>query len=379
MKEKIHKTGLVRQHRFSSLSQVRLAVIVASIVSISVLPSSGQTDKDKAEKKSEKQYVQLFGSDDILEITLSLDLASFLKKTDRNQTYDALMTMHFSDADSVQDKVTISYRGESRYERCRIPPARVIFKKPLYEASDSSKLKSIKLVNQCQQGSEYKNFVIREYLVYRLYEVLTDTCFRTRLLKISYIDANRKRKPMVQYGIFLEPDPLLARRTKMIQVKTGSVSQRHMMPAMIDRIAIFNYMVSNWDWSVPGQHNIKVFTSTSFSGEQLGVPVPYDFDLTGVVNADYAIPLPESGLKTNRDRRYSGMCRTKETFRDALMLFLDNKDDFYAVIDEFPYIDKVAKKDIIMFLDEFFDQFQKERSLNNLIDTFMGTCKNFQL
>jgi hypothetical protein len=364
--------------RFNSVSRVWLAIIVTAVFSLSVLPSSGQTDTVQAEKKSERQYVPLFGSDEMLEITLSLDLASFLKKKDRNQSYDALMTMHLSDSDSLQEKVVISYRGQSRYDRCMIPPARVTFKKPLYELSDSSKLKRIKLVNQCQQGYKYENYIIREYLVYRLYEVLTDTCYRTRLLKISYIDANRKRKPMVQYGIFIEPDASLARRTKMIEVRTESVSQRHMVPAMIDRIAIFNYMVSNWDWSVPGQHNIKVFTSTEFSSSDQGIPVPYDFDLTGVVNADYAIPMPETGLQTNRDRIYSGICRTKETFRHALMLFLENKNDFYAVVNESPYIDKAAKRDITWFLDQFFDQFEKEWSMDSLIDTFMETCKSFQ-
>jgi hypothetical protein len=353
------------------------ALIIALFV-LSVLPSHGQTDTTylkPQEQNSAKRYLQLFENDDILEVSLRFDLSGFLKKPDKNQSFDGIMTFHFSETDSLDRKVTIQYRGQSRYERCRLPPMRIIFRQPVYEVSDSARIKKMKLVNQCQSGALYDDYVIKECLVYKLYNVLTDTCFRVRLLKVSYIDAEKNKKPVVQYGIFIEPEELLAKRTNIIEVKSGSLSQKHMHPLMIDRIAIFNYMVSNWDWSVPGQHNISVFSSPASDLAGIGIPVPFDFDLTGVVNAEYAIPPPGIGIETNRDRMFTGICRTREEYKAELMMFLDKKDEFYSVVDNYPYLGKASKRDIITFLDQFFLQLEKPRSLDNLIDLLLKECK----
>lgn len=345
---------------------------------LSVLPSHSQTDasaRKKHEDKSARRYLPLFENDDILEVSLRFDLSGFLKKPDKNQTFDGIMTFHFSETDTLDREVTIQYRGQSRYERCKLPPMRIIFRQPVYEVADSARIKKMKLVNQCQPGSLYDDYIIKECLVYKLYNVITDTCFRVRLLKVNYIDTENKRKPVVQYGMFIEPEELLAKRTGIIEVKTRSLTQKHMHPLMMDRIAIFNYMVANWDWSVPGQHNISVFASANYDQSAKGIPVPFDFDLTGVVNAEYAIPPPGIGIETNRDRKFSGICRTREEYKAELMVFLEKKDEFYSVIDNYPYLGKVSKKNIISFLDQFFQQLEKPRTLDNLIDLLLEECK----
>ncbi len=357
---------------------MKKTVLILTLFVLSVLPSYSQTDTINGkpeEEKSARRYLSLFEQDDILEVSLRFDLSGFLKKPDKNQSFDGIMTFHFSETDTLDRKVTIKYRGQSRYERCRLPPMRIIFKQPVYEVSDSARIKKMKLVNQCQSGALYDDYVIKECLVYKLYNVITDTCFRVRLLKVNYIDTEKQKKPVVQYGIFIEPEELLAKRTDIIEVKTRSLTQKNMHPLMIDRIAIFNYMVANWDWSVPGQHNISVFSSAKYDLAGFGIPVPFDFDLTGIVNADYAIPPPGIGIETNRDRMFTGICRTREEYKAELMMFLDKKDEFYSVVDNYPYLGKASKRDIITFLDQFFSQLEKPRSLDNLIDLLLEECK----
>jgi len=353
---------------------------ILDLMVISVIMAYGQidtTDRQTDGQEQTRRYLSLFEDDDILEVSLSMDMSRFLKKADNNQALDAIMTMHFSPADSMERKVVVRYRGQSRYERCRFPPAQITFKKPVYEVSDSGRIKKMKLVNQCQAGGNYESFVIKEYLVYKLYGVLTDTCFRARLVRLNLIDSENKRKPITQYGILIEPKGLLESRLNITEVKSKAVSQRHMYPKMNDRIAIFNYMVSNWDWSVPGQHNISVFTSTRPEESGMGIPVPFDFDLTGVVNAEYAIPPPGIGIETNRDRLFLGICRNREVYYEELMEFLEKKEEFYSVVNNMPYLSNLAKKDIIAFLDQFFSQLEKPRSLERLIDNLIATCKDY--
>jgi hypothetical protein len=363
----------IKNHHVKNLILNQILIFV-----LSVFPAFSQIDTtDIKQKKSNtaEQNISLFDSDELLEISLRFDLTGYLKKSTKGESFDAVMTIHFSEKDSLNKKITIKYRGESRFERCKFPPMQINFKKPVYINSDSVKIKKLKLVNVCEQGTIYDDYVLREYLVYKLYNVLTDTSFRVRLLKVNYIDTKRSRKPITQYGFFIEPIELLAERTNTFIVKTTNLTQRNIVPPLIDKLAIFNYMTSNWDWSIPGQHNVAIIKPTKYDVTGLGIAIPFDFDLTGVVNADYAIPPPTIEIKTNRERLFSGICRSKEVFQEDLKIFLNKKEKLYSVINEFPYLNKSSKRDITIFLDQFFNQLEKQKSLDNLVDLFLNSCK----
>jgi hypothetical protein len=145
----------------------------------------------------------------------------------------------------------------------------------------------------------------------------------------------------------------------------------------MDKVSIFNYMVANWDWTVPLQHNIAIIKPMVLdnSGLGLGLAVPYDFDLTGVVNVDYAVTPPEYNLRSIRDRVFLGICRSREVFEKDLKYFLSKKNDFYGLINDFPYLNEKSKKDITSFLDEFFNQIEKQKDFDKLLDYLLSTCK----
>jgi hypothetical protein len=325
---------------------------------------------------SPEESFSLFGSEKPLEATLQFDITTFLRKNPKSPPLDAIMTFHLSETDSLDRKVSIKYRGEYRYRTCNFPPIQLNFKKSIKAYPDSGKVKKLKLVTHCDQGGVYDDYVLREYLVYKLYNVLTDTCFRVRLLRINYIDTGRERKPIRQYGLILEPIDMLAKRTSSTVVKVTNLTQKYIVPKIMDRLAIFNFMIANWDWSIPGQHNVAIIVPKNYNYSGLGIAIPFDFDLTGVVNANYGFPAPETGLKSNQDRLFTGICRSKEVFEARLKEFLTLKESFYSVINEFPYLSLKSKKDIITFLDGFFEQIEKERNLNNLVSEFLNNCKN---
>jgi hypothetical protein len=317
----------------------------------------------------------LFENDKLLNVSLRFDLTSYLKKNLNGKSLSGTMTFYLNDSDSLNRKVSVKTRGIYRQENCSFSPMEVNFKKEIYAYADSGKVSKLKLVTHCKSGNLYDEYVLREYLVYKLFNVLTDTSFRVRLLRVSYIDNQNKRKPIVQYGFFIEPAKILAARTNSTIVKTKTLSQKHILPDVMDRVAIFNYMIANYDWSVAGLHNIEVMLPKDNSASGLGIAIPYDFDLTGVVNADYAIPSDATGLKTIRDRIFMGICRDKEVYQKELLFFLSRKEELYRVVTDFPYLKQNSKKDITNFLDQFFNNIEKQNSLDNLIGTFIGSCK----
>jgi hypothetical protein len=113
----------------------------------------------------------------------------------------------------------------------------------------------------------------------------------------------------------------------------------------------------------------------SFNAGPLGIAVPFDFDLTGVVNAEYAIPPPSSGIEKTRERIYLGPCRTREVYTKDLMEFLNSKEKIYSVVNDCPQLNKRSKFDITTFLDEFYNQLENPKNLNNLISIFLKSCK----
>ena len=254
-------------------------------------------------------------------------------------------------------------------------PIELNIKKAGFGYSDLDRISKLKLVPQCGPGKDKEDYVLREYLAYKLFNVLTDTSFRVRLLTVNYIDSEKKRKPVKQFGIFLEPVDMLIARTNCIQIKSANLNQKSIIPRIMDRLAIFNFMIGNYDWSVPGQHNVLIIKSLNFDPNSLGIAIPHDFDWTGLVNAAYAIPTEEIGIENVRERLFIGVCRTKEVYSKELDLFLEKKEEFYKVINEFPYINQKAKKDMTDYLDGFFDQLvgNKDRILYNM----MNTCKKF--
>jgi hypothetical protein len=333
-------------------------------------PKSTKSDTLKKQKK-EKKDLHLFDSNEVLNITLRFNLSTFIRKKSKTEYLDAVMTINPGEKDSIRTNLKLKARGEIRNVICYFPLVELNLKKLEFKYADLDK---IKLVDQCNTGNEYEDYVLREYLIYKLYNVLTDTSFRVRLLSLKLIESQKNKKPVKQYGFFIEPLEMLAKRTNTTIVEATALNQKSIKEGSMDRVAIFNYMVGNYDWAIPGQHNVRVLKSMIFEPEALGIAVPYDFDWAGLVNASYAIPAENVGLESVRERLFLGICRTKEVYRKDLEEFIEKKDKFYSVVREFPYLSQKSKQYIINYLNDFYSQVEAKNVITNI---FLNSCKKF--
>jgi hypothetical protein len=146
---------------------------------------------------------------------------------------DALLTYHINDKDSINKEIRLKSRGEMRNGYCDFPPIRLNFKKTEFQREDLRKIETMKLVTHCEYGNEEDLF--KEYLIYKLYNVLTDTSFRIRLVKIEYINTYKKSKPISTYAFFIEPIEMLADRINSVEVTVLNVTQKNILPEMMDR------------------------------------------------------------------------------------------------------------------------------------------------
>jgi hypothetical protein len=311
----------------------------------------------------------LFDSEELMELTLQFDISTFQRKKSSEEYLPALLTFHLAENDSVNNTVMLRARGNNRKTVCSFPPIRLNFKKGESSDSEFADIDKIKMVTHCDPGN--LNYTLKEYLAYKLYNVLTEYSYKVRLARIKYINTARKNKAFSEYAFFIEPAEMLCKRLNAVEVENIKLTQRNILPEVMDQMAIFHYMIGNTDWSVPIYHNVTVLHKGLQENSNLGIIIPYDFDHAGLINASYALPYEGLGLKSVIERKYLGICRSREVYSNRLKVFPEKKEEFIRVIKEFPYLSEKTKKEMIAYLETFFRDFDKP---NIILNKFLSDC-----
>jgi hypothetical protein len=315
----------------------------------------------------------LFDTDDVFNISLKFDIPRYKKARSDTMYLDAVLTYYINDKDSVVKNIKVRARGNIRRTAiCDFPPLMLNFKMKDPSEKEFAGINKLKIVPYCRIG--YEQYVLKEYLVYKLYNVLTDFSLRVRLFKITYLSSVKEKKPLTQYGFALEPISIFEKRTGTKELNY-SITQRNIRPEVLARAAIFNFMISNTDWSVPIKHNVILFTDAKKTNANDNLIVPYDFDYSGIVGTDYAVPFESLPIKTVHDHLYMAVCRSETEFADALNEFKEKKDEFYKIINTFPYITESSRKDMNRHIDDFFYLMDKR---NSLVKKLRSDCNWFE-
>ena len=130
-------------------------------------------------------------------------------------------------------------------------------------------------------------------------------------------------------------------------------------------VAIFEYMIGNTDWAVSVDHNTKLIMPEKDSIARPYV-VPYDFDYSGLVNTEYAVPDEKLELENVRQRLYRGFPRTLLEVNEALDIFKEKKEKIYALINNFDLLTTSSKKEMIYYLDSFYDSIKKTGDVKSI-------------
>jgi hypothetical protein len=215
--------------------------------------------------------------------------------------------------DGVSYPITLSPRGITRKtsDICDFPPLRVVLAGKAPPGSLMAGQHRLKLVTHCKRDVGFQQKVLLEYSAYRLYNLMTPQSFRARLVNVDYVD-DSGRPYISRAGFFIEDFDDVAKRNGMTDAHQGSlVALQTIDPAAGGRFAVFEYMISNYDWSMRAAprgeeccHNGRLMAG----GPGGLIPVPYDFDYSGLVDAPYADPPEGVPVDNVRQRNYRGYC-----------------------------------------------------------------------
>jgi len=318
---------------------------------------------------------KLFQSDELIEMTIDFNMKEVLRDVGEDRTYhDASITYSNTDGQEITLPVRVRTRGHFRREpvNCNFPPIRLNFKKPETENTIFEGQDILKLVTHCRSRSkQFEQFVIKEYLVYKLYNLFTEESYKVRIARITYEDSNGKKKPITKFGFFLEPTEQMIARNNAEKIEIN-IHQESTNKGKMMILCVFQYMVGNTDWSVQHFHNIVLIRKDPLKPP---VAVPYDFDWCGLVNAPYAVPAPQLGIENVRQRRFWGYCRPKEDYHAAFEVFMDKKPAIYELIENSPYINEKELKDVMSYLDQFYEIINDPRSIEY---EFYQKCREYE-
>ena len=317
----------------------------------------------------EGKVKELFTSDTPLQITIDGPIKKIASKAKYStDIYDGTLTVNGQTL-----PIKLQARGLSRRTGygCQFPPLRVIFPDKPPADSVFKGQEKLKLVAHCRNQDKYEQIELREYVAYKLFNVLTDKSFKVRQARVTYLNDGKEWQQ--RWGFFIEDTDDMAHRIGGKEVHVARISPRALVPEDGARTALFQYMVANFDWEfLAGPkgtdccHNAKLVSEGGDPGNPI-TPVPYDFDYTGLVNPPYAVVPPQFPVNGPQDRYYWGVCVENDEVLKLAPEFAAARPAMEKAISEVQGLDPKTQQDILKFLGGFWDDISSPEEIQKKI------------
>jgi len=311
----------------------------------------------------------LFADHSTLEFTLSTDFR-LLKRERGQESTDRPAELRFEDG-SDPIALQVRTRGNFRLRRTTcgdMPPIRLNFPTGAVAGTVFEGQDKLKLVTHCRNNGQYEQNTLQEYLVYRMYNLLTDKSFQVRLARITYVDTSGEDDPVTRYGFILEAEEALAQRLDgaLLELPRVHPADYELHPMLL--LTLFQHMIGNTDFSMVQFHNVVLLRV----GDAAHYPVPYDFDWSGFVNARYAEPNETLGIRNVRQRLFRGFCMEGLDYARGIADLMAIRDDVFALIEAQEGLEDDARKDVREYIEEYYEILDSERRRDREI---RGACR----
>ena len=263
------------------------------------------------------------------------------------------------DGETRRLDVSIRIRGNFRRQYCELPPLRLNFKKSQVEGTLFDGQDKLKLVSPCQHGLESQQELLLEYMAYRIFEILTDYSFGARLIRLSYVDSDDKLRSWTDLAFVIEDEKDIGKRLGLDRVRVARNRFDELDQPTTALVELFQLLISNHDYSVlegpEGEyccHNSVMYTREESADQR--IPIPYDFDMSGLVNAEYAAPPAHLPIRLVRTRYYRGLCQPPEVLDEAIEHMLARKEDILNLFRKQKELSRLSRRRNLDYLLKFF-------------------------
>jgi hypothetical protein len=252
----------------------------------------------------------------------------------------------------------VRVRGKSRTAACDFPPLLLNFPSEQPAGSPFAGQNRLKLVTHCLANAEHEQHLRLERQIYVALNLLTNASLRSRLVNVTYFDSERERENPDRLGFLIEDEERFADRSGLTTVDVEKVDRALYDPAALVMFDVFQFFIGNTDWSVtdPPQgettccHNVVPFARS----DGMLLPVPYDFDASGLVEAPYAMPSERLPIRSVRQRLYRGRCRDLAELEPVFTTFMAQREELTAVFTAEAGLSERRVERARQYIDEFY-------------------------
>jgi hypothetical protein len=324
--------------------------------------------QESPEPVTSEKITALFEDQTILPLRMTFSNKE-MKRNTNDSTYLLSRIYYENDGSWDSIEVKIRARGNFRREHCYFPPLKVKIKKAVAKETLFKGNKELKVVLPCYSAENTYDNIVKEYMAYKMYELISPYHYKTRMANIEFTELRGNKSKTHQLKAFLIED-----LDKVADRHDAKKMKRSVHPLQQDDLCsvqndFFQYMIGNTDFSVAYQHNEKLI----FTSDNKTMPVPYDFDMSGLVDASYAVVSQVQNetltIEEVTDRLFRGFKRNEEVYRKVRKQFLDNEQKLYAVMeglkDDF---DNPKEYDVARdFIEDFFAIMKNDTKFSNEI------------
>ena len=342
------------------------ALFTVSIVLSSLILFSAATaaaDEDNPPK--------LFSDTSELKITLSGPWRKLKKHVKEDAMYPAQLGYVDTHGEQQLIDVQVAPRGITRrLHVCKFPPLKVHFDKEKTKGTEFRGNKSLKLVTYCDTNRKYEQYYTKEFLAYRIYNLITEYSFRVKPLTVEYNDSENGDS-VTRFGFLIEDLDDVAKRNDLEKLEIEQVPFHQLDAQTSSNFSLFQYLIGNVDWAATGGpkeyccHNSKLIGAGEDITPKYGIP--YDFDSSGLVNAHYASPPASLHLRNIRQRLYRGFCVFNHTLPRSVELYNEKKPDILALFENNRHLTDKNRKLTIDYIEEFYQTINDPKKFESQI------------
>jgi len=336
--------------------------IIFLFISIHVIFTNPSHAQNQILNTSFKETSILFQNQTPISMQLKFSIKK-IKKNTNDSTYIESILFYKNESDLWDSiKTDLRARGNFRRKNCYYVPLKLKLKKTLTEGTIFFFYYKLKIVLPCLIERYNNDYVMKEYMAYKLYEIISPYHFKTRLANIEFLEEKGKRiKKHEIKGIIIEDIDKVAERYG------GNEYDKVIHPMELDTIiairnSFFQYLIGNTDFSLKFQHNEKLlFINKKF------IIIPYDFDMSGLVNTSYATISGTQNLPIKitevTQRAYKGYPRNELLLQKVREEFMANKDQIFNTVNGLQEFFKDQKQfyEAKKFIAQFYEVIENNK------------------
>ena len=345
-----------------------MRILLAPILLVLLMPASAAAER-----------LPLFQDETIIKAVLTAPIAQAYAQRDQDVRLYIPGQWVYADADGDNHRLDVSIRtrGLFRREYCDLPPLQLNFKKKQVKDTLFAGQNKLKVVAPCKHGAQWQQKLVLEYLAYRTLQILTDVSFSTRLVRLSYVDSDEKKEPWTDLVFVIEDDDDMAERLGLVKLGVVANQFDQLDRARTALAELFQLLIANNDFSVlrgpEGEnccHNSEILAPKGNADSR--IPVPFDFDLSGLVNAKYAAPPTHIPIRFVRTRYYRGLCHPPGVLEDAMAQIQSKRSEILALYADTPLLEPRTKESTFRYIYEFFELLEDPKRVQKEI---VGRCR----